>query len=342
MTSEPAFALSSPELPEGFETVERCDLCGGSSFRSVATFPEYYLFTGEDFRLVQCSDCSLHFINPRPGPDIIGRYYGDEYPSHHYEPRPLRWWQRMASDPRDSRASVFTRLMLHVHQSAAWHVIPRREGGGRIVDLGCGSGTLLDTMKMLGWDTYGVEPDSRAAERARSKGHEIVSGSAGQAHFDPGTFDIVYMWHVLEHTHSPRETLEIVYRYLRPGGRLVMAVPNYASLQARLFGRYWCATEAPRHLYQFDRRTVCRYLEQAGFAAPQVTTRTGSTSWVRGLRHTVNGVFGTRSNRDPAWLLGLFEVPVALASLFKFFGVGCELRVICRKPENQPAAVAAD
>jgi 2-polyprenyl-3-methyl-5-hydroxy-6-metoxy-1,4-benzoquinol methylase len=338
-TEHTAQALShaSQTLPAGFENVDRCDLCGGSSFEPATTLPEYYLFTGEVFQLIRCHGCSLHFVSPRPTSDIIGRYYDDDYPAHRAESRPLQWWQRKAGAPVHTQLSLFTRLAVHVRESVAWFAIPRWEGGGRILDLGCGSGQLLDTMKKLGWETHGVEPSPQAAERARAKGHHIVCGTAEQELFEPDSFDVVYMWHVLEHTHSPTKALAHVHRYLRPGGRIVMAVPNYASFHSKLFGRYWSGTEAPRHLYQFDRATLRRYLQQAGFQDIQLTTRTGSTSWVRGFRNTINGVFGTRLSRDPAWLLGLFEVPVAVSSLFKFFGVGGELRVVCRKPGNQLA-----
>ena len=103
----------------------------------------------------------------------------------------------------------------------------------------------------------------------------------------------------------------------------------------------WWSTDAPRHLFQFTRKSIRAYLEQAGFVNVRITTRTGASSWVRGVRHTINGVLGTKLAIDPAWALGLAEVPVVLSSLFGFFGVGSELRVTCEKPAAKQIAAAA-
>ncbi|HEU5056954.1 MAG TPA: class I SAM-dependent methyltransferase, partial [Kofleriaceae bacterium] len=196
---------------------------------------------------------------------------------------------------------------------------------------GCGSGKLLDTLRALGWETHGVDPSPAAVARARGHGHAALVRRAEDP-LPPGPFDLVYLWHVLEHTHEPRRVLDNVRAALRPGGRFHLAVPNRRSFHARLFGRCWWSTDAPRHLYQFDRRTLVRYLEEAGFVDIQVTTRTGASSWLRGVRHTINWIFGTRLARDPGWLLNLCEIAVVASSLFRFFGVGSELRVTCRVP----------
>jgi 2-polyprenyl-3-methyl-5-hydroxy-6-metoxy-1,4-benzoquinol methylase len=336
MTSD---ALASLPIAErritfrpGFEVVERCDLCGGRRQRPRAVYPEYLLFRDDRFLLVSCEDCGLHFINPRPSRETIGEYYPDDYCAHMDEPRPLRRWQVRAGGRDQPPGGALGRLAIHVRQSIHWYFIPPFEGGGRVLDIGCGSGKLLDTLKLLGWQTYGVEVAPAAVERARAKGHEVEVGTAEERRFGPGGFDAVYLWHVLEHTHVPSQVLANVFDYLAPGGRFYLCVPNFRSFHSRLFGRYWWSTDAPRHLYQFDRRTLAAYLERAGFAGVEMTTRTGASSWLRGFRHSINGLLGTRLARDPGWLLEVCEMPVIASSLFRFFGVGSELRVSCRKP----------
>jgi SAM-dependent methyltransferase len=316
---------------EGFEWVERCDLCGGSRYQPRAVYHEYLLFTGEKFQLVKCQDCGLEFINPRPSPAIIGEYYPADYGAHQEVPRPLRKWQSLAGAPDAPEPSLLRRVHLHIRQNMHWYLIPRFEGGGRVLDIGCGSGKLLDTLKHLGWETYGVETSPAAVERARARGHDVEVGRAEERHFE-GEFDLVYLWHVLEHTHDPSRVLANIRQMVRPGGRFHLCVPNRKSIHAWMFGRNWWSTDAPRHLYQFDRKTLTRYLEQAGFVDVEITTRTGASSWLRGFRHSINWMFGSKMTRDPGWLLEVFEVPVVASSLFRFFGAGSELRVTCRTP----------
>jgi len=99
----------------------------------------------------------------------------------------------------------------------------------------------------------------------------------------------------------------------------------------KLFGKYWGSGDAPRHPFQFTRATLRQYLEGAGFKNVQMTTRTGSTSWVRGFRHTLNGWFGQRWQNDPGWLCDVFESAVVAGSLVHYFGVGSELRVTAER-----------
>src|SRR5688572_29193157 len=97
---------------DGFEWVERCDLCGGTRQRRTAVYHEYLLFTGEKFQLVRCEDCGLEFINPRPSPALIGEYYPDHYTPHQEVPRPLRRWQQLAGAPDAPDPGLLRRLHL--------------------------------------------------------------------------------------------------------------------------------------------------------------------------------------------------------------------------------------
>lgn len=321
----------APSPPTQLESLEQCDLCGGRSFTRRRVFPEYELFTGETFTLVQCDACALQFVNPRPTREEIGKYYPTDYRAYRAIPPVLRGWQKRVGAPEAKPPGIFTRLWLHLMQAIAWYVVPPWRGGGAILDVGCGSGKFLDVTKLLGWRTAGVDPSDAATDRARAKGHDVVTGPAEELHHPAGSFDVVYLWHVLEHTHSPMKTLENCHRSLKAGGRFYLCIPNWRSFHRVLFGKYWWSTDAPRHLFQFEEKTIRAYLEKVGFTDVRVTTRTGASSWLRGVRHTINGWFGTRWRDDPAWALGLCEVPVAISSMFRFFGVGSELRVTCRK-----------
>jgi SAM-dependent methyltransferase len=222
-------------------------------------------------------------------------------------------------------------LLVAIPQRQACHPIPAWNGGGRILDVGCGGGAFLDTMKQLGWETHGRDPSPQACDVVARKGHRVRRGTAADIDDPPESYDVVYLYHVLEHTFSPRETLARLHDVLKPGGRLVMAVPNYGGLQMRLFGRYSSALDPPRHLYQFERQTLRRYLYAAGFRDVEITTRTGAQSVTKALRLLLNDLLGTTFRREPAWLSAPFELSTILCGLFGFFGAGRDLRVVARR-----------
>lgn len=312
--------------------VERCDFCGGTRRRLLAEVRDLLLGLEGTYQIQQCVDCGLVFVDPRPEPAEIGRFYPPTYDEYQDDRvTRLRGWERLQGRPGGPKG-WFERLRVLVGQNEGYHVIPVTDGPGTILDVGCANGTLLDKMKLLGWTTYGFELSPIAAEIARNKGHQVTLGSIdGGLPYPDETFDCVYCWHVLEHTFSPRNALGEIHRVLKPGGQLVMAVPNFHSFQARMFGRYWSKIEAPRHLFQFTRRTLGAYLDER-FVQVRVSTRTGAASWWKSLRCLANGTLGTRWSRDPAWVILLMEVPVFLTGLFRYFGVGAELRCTCVKP----------
>lgn len=320
------------------ESVERCDLCGGSSFRKVLETPDLAEGIPGRFSLARCS-CGLAFLDPRPKPASIHRVYPATYDYHvDASPSRLAHWQRLAGAAAPPR-SWLARLYVHFAQNVAFHRVPGYQGEGRLLDVGCGSGAFLDTMAALGWRTHGVDAVPAAAQSAARKGHTVRVGGADALEFPDASFDLVYMSHVLEHVFSPRRALAEALRVLKPGGSLMLAVPNYGSIQARLFGRYWAALDLPRHLYQFNRPTLERYLREAGFEGLHITTRTGSTSLAKAGRLFVNHLFGAGLRRDPKWLEAVLEIPTFISGLFRYFGAGHNLRVVGRRPQR-PRAVA--
>jgi SAM-dependent methyltransferase len=315
------------------EHVTSCDLCGGRTFRLRKTWKDLLLFGPETWHLVECAGCSLHFITPRPSREEIGGFYPDCYPAHHARATPPKAWHRKVSSRDEEHRGLVSRMWLQIRQDLSWYRFPKWRGEGRVLDIGCGSGgRYLDVLKGLGWSTHGVEPSEQAVASAVTKGHRAVVGCAEKQHFDDESMDVVTMWHVLEHTHSPAEALDACYRTLAPGGQLSLCVPNWGSMQAALFRRFWWSCDAPRHLFQFTKRTLPRYLERAGFRDVRITTRTGATSWQRAVRHMLNAALHTKWSRDSEIAITLSDPLVAMLSMVRFFGVGAELRVTAERP----------
>ncbi|MFQ5736416.1 MAG: class I SAM-dependent methyltransferase [Thermodesulfobacteriota bacterium] len=137
---------------------------------------------------------------------------------------------------------------------------------GRILDVGCGRGDFPALMASRGWKATGLELDERIENRGRGiEGLELKAGSLSDVSFPAEDFDAMTMWHVFEHMRDPVGVMAECRRIIRPGGLLVLAVPNVRSLQARLTGRNWFHLDPPFHLYHYSVEHIRKLMEDAGF-----------------------------------------------------------------------------
>lgn len=268
--------LKSPQL----EYVA-CDLCG---LDVVATLlhGRDRLFGGEEtFQIVQCQQCGLVYLNPRPKVTEMYRYYpSDEYYAYgnvlsgqghwlrfkqmikriileEYKGYPLA--AKLVPEKNSAKVfHVFRKALVFPLKSRFWTIPPCKKGG-RILDIGCGSGSYLRVVQELGWEAHGVEVDRKATNYAREKlGLDVFPGQLEEARFPDGYFDVVNMWHVLEHLPHPTRSLVEVRRILKIGGTLMIEVPSLRSPQALLFQDKWFHLDVPRHLYVFTPPNAAR------------------------------------------------------------------------------------
>ncbi len=231
-----------------------CDLCGSTQTRPLYTNADWHLPGLDAFALVQCTQCGLIYLNPRPTPQAIGVFYPQDYapfrPAIEDERWALmRWMRRRKLQRRRALVERYSRT--------------RR---GRVLDVGCATGLFLHEMSQAGWHAQGVELTPGAAEYARSRfGLEVFTGQLEEASLPEATFDAVTFWDVLEHTFSPRRTLERSAALLKRGGIVAINIPNWESIERRVFGAQWIGLDPPRHLYVFPRATLTALLEQTGF-----------------------------------------------------------------------------
>jgi SAM-dependent methyltransferase len=214
-----------------------CIACGSSRFRPVIV---------RSFTLRECQACGLRqLVDPPTGPDLALLYETGFYAG-------------------PGRAAPLVRG-LHAMNNA----IRMREvedlPAGRLLDVGSGRGRFLVAARRAGWDVVGVEFAKGAAETARRQFDlEIVAGDFLTTFID-GLFDVVTMWHTLEHLPDPAGAIDRAARVLKPGGRLIVSVPNSASLQAGWGGGDWFHLDLPRHVYHFNERSLTALLERHGF-----------------------------------------------------------------------------
>jgi 2-polyprenyl-3-methyl-5-hydroxy-6-metoxy-1,4-benzoquinol methylase len=234
-----------------------CQLCGSPESKAVRRGRDFLFEPDIEFTYVECANCRLVYLDPRPSQQEMAAYYPPEY----YEV----YRQVIELAPQ----SRLMRLGLRLIRGRR---IPRCKPG-RLLDIGCGSGLYLACLRNAGWRVEGVEISESSAVSARSlHSLDVHCGFAETVlpELPEASFDVITMWHVLEHLHEPRTVLGEIRRLLRPGGRLMIEVPNYGSVWSKIFQSAWAALEPPRHLFHFTSSTLRALLESVGFHVERV------------------------------------------------------------------------
>lgn len=228
----------------------KCPWCGSEKAQINLWLKDEFL-TKEDFHICECLNCGLLYTMPRPDKDKIGAYYKSEAYYSHQE------------NKKGFIPKVYERVksinLKHKYRLATNGMQP-----GKLLDIGCGVGDFLHTAEMHGWECIGVEPseDAKAIAQKRMKGKIIVSEELEG--FPDGAFDVITMWHVLEHVDDLKWQVAQLQRLVKPSGRVVIAVPNYKSYDGQFYKEHWAAYDVPRHLNHFNRITLSKTFKTSG------------------------------------------------------------------------------
>jgi len=256
-----------------------CNLCGSGGFRIRETAEEPY-------KVLECLGCGLVFVHPLPAPSVLAEHYDAAYYSG---------W--LGADRRRRLRMWKTRL----------DGLEKFRSGGRLLDVGCADGVFLELAARRGWKTNGTEVSAYAAAyAAQASGAGIFRGELPDAGYGAGSFDVVSMWHVLEHMPDPRRCLEEVRGILEPGGLLVLAVPNLndllmqAAYMAARFRRPGLFSPGDRelHLYHFSPKTIKAMVEAAGFSCLRIGPDNGVTDPAKRLINSAASVLWRLSGAE--------------------------------------------
>ena len=197
--------------------------------------------THEEFEIWQCNKCTLRFTQATPEEEEIAVYYkSEDYISHSDTDK--GFINSLYHKVR-KRTLISKRKLIEKHTGVV---------KGRILDIGCGTGAFLCTMETAGWQISGVEPEKDAREKAKQLYNLNVHDSELLFDFEAETFDVVTMWHVLEHVQDLHEYINQTKKLLTPNGSLFVAVPNYTCYDQSVYKSYWAGYDVPRHLYHFS------------------------------------------------------------------------------------------
>ncbi|MEP7107553.1 MAG: class I SAM-dependent methyltransferase [Ferruginibacter sp.] len=231
-----------------------CPCCGSVSIGKVLTCKDYTV-SKETFDIWECSDCTIRFTQHIPDQDSIGPYYkSDTYISH--------------TDIGKGLVNKVYKIARNYTLNWKMRVVKRGLGNrlqtGTLLDIGAGTGAFLHKAFRSGWSVTGLEPDEGARKICKEK-YDLQPEAPGKL-FDLPTenYDIVTMWHVLEHVHQLHDYMDEIKRLLKHDGAALIALPNYTSMDAEQYQSYWAAYDVPRHLYHFAPSAMRNLTEQHG------------------------------------------------------------------------------
>ncbi len=237
--------------------IKACPLCGGAHFKHFLDCTDQYA-SGEKFAVYECEECGFRFTQQAPVEQEIGAYYETpEYISH--------------SDTRKGLVNKFyhhvRRYMLRRKAALVRRALHRKTG--RLLDIGTGTGYFMHTMYEKGWDVEAVEKNEQARRFTKEHfGLEVKPEQALQE-FESHSFQVVTLWHVMEHIEKLDELWNTLHRLLDEEGVLVVAVPNSNSFDARKYKEHWAAYDVPRHLWHFTPTTMQQMGLKHGFVLEQ-------------------------------------------------------------------------
>jgi len=212
-----------------------------------------YSVSGEAFELIQNSEYGFLETRPQPSSDKLADYYkSEDYISH-----------------TDSQRNLFEKayhLVRTISLKKKLKLINSFSSKEKnLLDVGCGTGDFLKIAKQNNWNVSGIEPNKDARQIANKKTNNSVFEIEQLLQFESNSFDVITLWHVLEHLPNLENHIAIFKKLLKPNGTLIIAVPNYKSYDARYYKQFWAAYDVPRHLWHFNQASISKLVSKQSF-----------------------------------------------------------------------------
>lgn len=228
----------------------KCPWCDSDKAQINLWLKDEFL-TKEDFHICECLNCGLLYTMPRPDKDHIGAYYkSEDYYSHKENTKGFvpKLYERIKKNNLKNKYQLATKGL----------------SVGKMLEIGCGVGDFLHTAEEHGWECIGVEPSEEAKAIATKRTKASILSSEELESLADEQFDLITMWHVLEHVDDLRWEMDQLQRLIKLHGRIVIAVPNYKSYDGQYYKEHWAAYDVPRHLNHFNRSVLTKMFKTKG------------------------------------------------------------------------------
>lgn len=228
--------------------IEQCPVCLNSNI-SIYINTKDYFFTQESFSLTKCLSCDFVFTNPIP--INLGKYYDTpEYLSHN-------------TGDNGMMGKLYSYLR-NINIKRKYDLVSRYNSSGIFLDIGCGTGEVLKYFKDNNWIVQGIEPNSSALEFGKTNYNINIGEENELDNLQTNSFDVISMWHVLEHVPDLHKRLAQISKLLKKTGTIFIALPNLDSPDSKKYKEYWSALDVPRHLHHFTQQTFEKLISYHG------------------------------------------------------------------------------
>ena len=214
--------------------------------------------SGEEFQLIENKEYGFLETIPQPNSNKLPSYYqSEDYISH-----------------TDSKRNLFEKVY-HLVRSMSLKkklkLINSFDSSTKtLLDVGCGTGDFLQTAQLNKWKVSGIEPNSEARDIANRKTNSSVFDVEKLKEFKVKSFDVITLWHVLEHLPDLEDQIKTFKNLLKEEGTLVIAVPNYKSFDAKYYKEFWAAYDVPRHLWHFNQESISKLVAKQNMKVEKI------------------------------------------------------------------------
>lgn len=258
--------------------IKECNLCHGSDFKLLFETRDRLMGIPGKFYLYECLNCHLRFLNPQPTRGELKIYYSQDYMPFNLEKNDWRDTIEFIAYKGLARHGwkkcIYYPLKFIIRKSII--IVP----GGKLLDVGCGSGNFLKIARGLGMVPVGVDSYSGVKNIYNYEGITIYSQPFEEVNFLDNSFDIITLNHVFEHVGNPRMVLQKLQKLIKPGGTIILNTPNAQSFNFFLFRSYFQAIDSPRHLYLYTIDNIKKYCTEVGLKIQKIQYRTPITNIV--------------------------------------------------------------